>query len=148
MLIHIHQNDLNHGVVTADEQLFLRGRALSVRSHAIVAGRQWATRGLEPQEPCTGLLHGRALSVRSHADVAGRQRAASAPHAHPPQGITAGIILVGRQQQGRLAGIHARGQLGLFAAGQHRLATYQPHAVAAGRQCTASALHALPPPGL
>ena len=133
---------------TADEQLFLRGRALSVRSHAIVAGRQWATRGLEPQEPCTGLLHGRALSVRSHADVAGRQRAASASHAHPPPGIKAGIILVDRQQQGRLTGIHARGKLGLFAAGQHRLATYQPYAISAGRQCAASALHALPPPGL
>ena len=92
MLIDIHQNDLNHGMVTADEQLFLRGRALSVRPYAIVAGRQWATRGLKPQEPTR---------------------------------------------------IHARGKLWLFAAGQHRLATYQPHAISAGRQCAANA----PPPG-
>ena len=133
---------------TEDEQLFLGGRALSVRSHAVVAWRQWAARGLKPQEPCTGLLRGRALSVRSHADVAGRQRAACTSHAHPPPGIKAGIILVDRQQQGCLPGIHARGKLGLFAAGQHRLATHQPHAIAAGRQCTASALYALPPSGL
>ena len=117
---------------TADQQLFGHDRALSVRSHAIVARRQIAARWFKPQEPCAWRLRGRSLSVRSHAVVARRQWASSAPHTHPPPGRKAGIILVDRQQQGPLAGIYARGKLGPFGAGQHRLAKHQPHAVTAG----------------